>query len=86
MFPTRKAAPPRPKVSKVLLLGSGGTSIGQAGEFDYSGAQAIKALKEEVRECEGARSEATPKTTPWTPPSLAALLLTPKILLFLARR
>ena len=49
MFPTRKAAPPRPKVSKVLLLGSGGTSIGQAGEFDYSGAQAIKALKEEVR-------------------------------------
>ena len=35
----------RPK--KVLLLGSGGLSIGQAGEFDYSGAQAIKALKEE---------------------------------------
>mmetsp|Transcript_16398 Transcript_16398/g.24617 ORF Transcript_16398/g.24617 Transcript_16398/m.24617 type:complete len:1604 (-) Transcript_16398:380-5191(-) len=32
---------------KVLLLGSGGLSIGQAGEFDYSGAQAIKALKEE---------------------------------------
>jgi len=34
-------------VKKVLLLGSGGLSIGQAGEFDYSGAQAIKALKEE---------------------------------------
>ena len=31
---------------KVLLLGSGGLAIGQAGEFDYSGAQAIKALKE----------------------------------------
>ncbi|EOD21046.1 carbamoyl phosphate synthetase [Emiliania huxleyi CCMP1516] len=31
---------------KVLLLGSGGLSIGQAGEFDYSGSQAIKALKE----------------------------------------
>ncbi len=31
----------------VLLLGSGGLSIGQAGEFDYSGSQAIKALKEE---------------------------------------
>ncbi|KAK0425292.1 hypothetical protein QR680_009128 [Steinernema hermaphroditum] len=31
---------------KVLVLGSGGLSIGQAGEFDYSGAQAIKALKE----------------------------------------
>lgn len=41
-FPVRKPAPPRPKVKKVLMLGSGGTSIGQAGEFDYSGGQAIK--------------------------------------------
>jgi carbamoyl-phosphate synthase large subunit len=32
---------------KVLVLGSGGLRIGQAGEFDYSGSQAIKALKEE---------------------------------------
>lgn len=32
---------------KVLVIGSGGLSIGQAGEFDYSGSQAIKALKEE---------------------------------------
>ncbi|CAG8559147.1 12915_t:CDS:2 [Ambispora leptoticha] len=32
---------------KILLLGSGGLSIGQAGEFDYSGSQAIKALKGE---------------------------------------
>ena len=42
-------APPAPErpLKKVLLLGSGGLSIGQAGEFDYSGAQAIKALKEE---------------------------------------
>ena len=32
---------------KVLILGSGALSIGQAGEFDYSGSQAIKALKEE---------------------------------------
>jgi len=46
-FPVRKPAPPKPNVKKVLLLGSGGTSIGQAGEFDYSGGQAIKALKEE---------------------------------------
>ena len=30
-----------------MILGSGGLSIGQAGEFDYSGSQAIKALKEE---------------------------------------
>lgn len=33
-------------VSKVLVIGSGGLSIGQAGEFDYSGSQAIKALRE----------------------------------------
>eukprot|EP00522_Entomoneis_paludosa_P006834 CAMPEP_0172438874 /NCGR_PEP_ID=MMETSP1065-20121228/7_1 /TAXON_ID=265537 /ORGANISM="Amphiprora paludosa, Strain CCMP125" /LENGTH=1491 /DNA_ID=CAMNT_0013187469 /DNA_START=66 /DNA_END=4541 /DNA_ORIENTATION=- len=46
-FPVRDPPPPRPEVKKVLLLGSGGTSIGQAGEFDYSGGQAIKALKEE---------------------------------------
>ncbi len=35
------------KVKKVLLLGSGALKIGQAGEFDYSGAQALKALREE---------------------------------------
>jgi len=34
-------------VRKCILVGSGGLSIGQAGEFDYSGSQAIKALKEE---------------------------------------
>ncbi|KAI9728058.1 MAG: hypothetical protein M1834_007872 [Cirrosporium novae-zelandiae] len=38
---------PRVTVKKALILGSGGLSIGQAGEFDYSGSQAIKALKEE---------------------------------------
>ncbi|XP_054827243.1 carbamoyl-phosphate synthase [ammonia], mitochondrial [Eublepharis macularius] len=37
----------RAEVSKVLILGSGGLSIGQAGEFDYSGSQAVKAMKEE---------------------------------------
>ncbi|KAL8904243.1 MAG: hypothetical protein Q9207_003404 [Kuettlingeria erythrocarpa] len=37
----------RVNVKKVLILGSGGLSIGQAGEFDYSGSQAIKALQEE---------------------------------------
>ncbi|AMD19125.1 HBR224Wp [Eremothecium sinecaudum] len=40
-------ANPRLDPKKVLVLGSGGLSIGQAGEFDYSGSQAIKALKEE---------------------------------------
>ena len=35
------------KLKKVLLLGSGALRIGQAGEFDYSGSQALKALREE---------------------------------------
>ncbi|MDE5683442.1 MAG: carbamoyl-phosphate synthase (glutamine-hydrolyzing) large subunit [Muribaculaceae bacterium] len=35
------------KYNKVLLLGSGALKIGEAGEFDYSGAQALKALREE---------------------------------------
>ena len=34
-------------VKKVLVLGSGALKIGEAGEFDYSGAQALKALREE---------------------------------------
>ena len=50
LFPRRKPAPPVTKARKILMLGSGGTSIGQAGEFDYSGGQAIKALKEEGKE------------------------------------
>ncbi len=41
----RRKSQEKPK--KILILGSGGLSIGQAGEFDYSGSQAIKALKEE---------------------------------------
>ncbi|MDR1469515.1 MAG: carbamoyl-phosphate synthase (glutamine-hydrolyzing) large subunit [Spirochaetaceae bacterium] len=36
-----------PRIKKVLVLGSGGLKIGQAGEFDYSGSQALKALREE---------------------------------------
>jgi Flp pilus assembly secretin CpaC len=39
--------PLKERPRKVLVLGSGGLSIGQAGEFDYSGSQAIKAMKEE---------------------------------------
>jgi len=35
------------KIRKVLLLGSGALKIGEAGEFDYSGSQALKAMKEE---------------------------------------
>jgi carbamoyl-phosphate synthase/aspartate carbamoyltransferase len=37
----------RKSYKRVLVVGSGGLSIGQAGEFDYSGSQCIKALKEE---------------------------------------
>jgi carbamoyl-phosphate synthase (ammonia) len=54
--------PPEQPLTKVLLLGSGGLSIGQAGEFDYSGAQAIKALKE----------EGTHRPPPFDPPGMAA--------------
>ncbi len=35
------------KINKVLVLGSGALKIGEAGEFDYSGSQALKALREE---------------------------------------
>ncbi|MBE9487620.1 MAG: carbamoyl-phosphate synthase (glutamine-hydrolyzing) large subunit [Bacteroidetes bacterium] len=35
------------KIEKVIVLGSGALKIGEAGEFDYSGSQALKALKEE---------------------------------------
>jgi len=35
------------KLKSVLIIGSGAIRIGQAGEFDYSGSQCIKAIKEE---------------------------------------
>ena len=41
----RRFQPSHPK--RALVLGSGALQIGQAGEFDYSGSQALKALKEE---------------------------------------
>lgn len=43
--PAELPAPPRPKT--VLILGSSALKIGEAGEFDYSGSQALKALREE---------------------------------------
>ena len=39
--------PKRTDIKKILIIGSGPIIIGQACEFDYSGAQAVKALKEE---------------------------------------
>ena len=35
------------EIKKILILGSGALKIGEAGEFDYSGSQALKALREE---------------------------------------
>ncbi|MFA6826529.1 MAG: hypothetical protein WCR43_05750, partial [Bacteroidales bacterium] len=35
------------KMNKILVLGSGALKIGEAGEFDYSGSQALKAIREE---------------------------------------
>ncbi len=45
--PGLATARPMSGVKRVLVLGSGGLKIGQAGEFDYSGSQALKALREE---------------------------------------
>lgn len=46
-MPIRQELSSLGRAPKVILLGSGGLSIGQAGEFDYSGSQAVKALLEE---------------------------------------
>ena len=47
LSPSIEGGVPIGRGGSVLLLGSGALKIGQAGEFDYSGAQALKALKEE---------------------------------------
>ena len=60
----------------MLLLGSGGLSIGQAGEFDYSGSQAIKALKEEGLKVVLVNPNiATVQTSKWAPVSTSPPLL-----------
>eukprot|EP01113_Clastostelium_recurvatum_P033495 TRINITY_DN4424_c0_g1_i4.p1 TRINITY_DN4424_c0_g1~~TRINITY_DN4424_c0_g1_i4.p1 ORF type:complete len:2277 (-),score=593.99 TRINITY_DN4424_c0_g1_i4:57-6887(-) len=65
--------------SKVLVLGSGGLSIGQAGEFDYSGSQAIKALKEEgVRTVLINPNVATVQTSPGLADKVYFLPVTPE--------
>ncbi|MEK7547946.1 MAG: carbamoyl-phosphate synthase (glutamine-hydrolyzing) large subunit [Patescibacteria group bacterium] len=46
-MPLKKSLKSKKPFKKVLVLGSGALKIGEAGEFDYSGSQAIKALKEE---------------------------------------
>ena len=44
---TNQTQPILNSMKKVLILGSGALKIGEAGEFDYSGSQALKALREE---------------------------------------
>src|SRR5881296_3190115 len=57
--------PKRGDLKKVLLIGSGPIVIGQACEFDYSGTQAVKALKEEgLRVCLVNSNPATIMTDP----------------------
>ena len=48
------------ELKKVLVLGSGALKIGQAGEFDYSGSQALKALREEGIKDDGTPFEPSP--------------------------
>ena len=43
----KKSKAMKEDIKKVLILGSGALKIGEAGEFDYSGSQALKAIKEE---------------------------------------
>lgn len=43
----KKSSIVNPNIKKVIMLGSGALKIGEAGEFDYSGSQALKAMKEE---------------------------------------
>lgn len=47
MIPGGIGTEPSPSLHSILLLGSGALKIGEAGEFDYSGSQAIKAIQEE---------------------------------------
>ncbi|MEN9825491.1 MAG: Carbamoyl-phosphate synthase large chain, partial [Pseudomonadota bacterium] len=47
IYPVREKVPRRDDLRKILLIGSGPIVIGQACEFDYSGTQACKALREE---------------------------------------
>jgi len=67
------------KPRRVLVLGSGALQIGQAGEFDYSGSQAIKALKEEnIKTVLVNPNIATIQTSPEMADRLYLVALTPE--------
>ena len=55
--------PKRTDLHKILVIGAGPIIIGQGCEFDYSGSQAVKALKEEGYEPKAANSSASPWKT-----------------------
>lgn len=72
-------------IGKVIVLGSGGLSIGQAGEFDYSGSQAIKALKSQsVRTVLINPNIATVQTSPGLADKVYYLPVTPENVLKVA--
>lgn len=72
-------------IRKVIVLGSGGLSIGQAGEFDYSGSQAIKALKSQnVRTVLINPNIATVQTSPGLADKVYYLPVTPENVLKVA--
>ena len=69
------------KIKKILIIGSGGLKIGQAGEFDYSGSQAIKAIKEEgIRTILVNPNIATIQTSEWMADQIYFLPITPYFL------
>eukprot|EP00005_Dracoamoeba_jomungandri_P011959 CAMPEP_0174274910 /NCGR_PEP_ID=MMETSP0439-20130205/59532_1 /TAXON_ID=0 /ORGANISM="Stereomyxa ramosa, Strain Chinc5" /LENGTH=1465 /DNA_ID=CAMNT_0015366961 /DNA_START=20 /DNA_END=4417 /DNA_ORIENTATION=+ len=80
--PSKKTA-----VKKALVLGSGGLQIGQAGEFDYSGSQAIKALLEEgVRSVLVNPNIATVQTAPGLADQVYFLPVTPHFVTEIIKR
>ena len=67
------------KYSKIIILGSGALKIGEAWEFDYSGSQAIKALKEEwIKTVLVNPNIATVQTDPWFADKIYYLPVTPE--------
>ncbi len=72
--------PKKPEIKKVLLIGSGPIQIGQAAEFDFSGTQACRALREEgVKVVLVNSNPATIQTDPDTADKVYIEPLTPEI-------
>ncbi len=67
-------------IKKVLLLGSGALKIGEAGEFDYSGSQALKAMKEEGSPLSSSIRISPPSRLPTALPTRSTSFRSPLIL------